>query len=121
MEVTKLAEEKKVVVIGAGPGGLEAARTAAIRGCKVTIYEATDIIGGTFGRIASPSFKKRIRELIKWYGVQLDKLGVEIKLNTKVGLDDPCLVNADEIFVATGICSFCNHDIEAKNNKKVSM
>ena len=78
---------------------MEAARTAAIRGCKVTIYEATDIIGGTFGRIASPSFKKRIRELIKWYGVQLDKLGVDIKLNTKVGLDDPCLVNADEIFV----------------------
>lgn len=91
MEVTKLAEEKKVVVIGAGPGGLEAARTAAIRGCKVTIYEATDIIGGTFGRIASPSFKKRIRELIKWYGVQLDKLGVDIKLNTKVGLDDHVL------------------------------
>lgn len=57
----------------------------------------TDIIGGTFGRNASPSFKKRIRELIKWYGVQLDKLGVDIKLNTKVGLDDPCLVNADEI------------------------
>ena len=118
MEVTKLAEEKKVVVIGAGPGGLEAARTAAIRGCKVTIYEATDIIGGTFERIASPSFKKRIRELIKWYGVQLDKLGVEIKLNTKVGLDDPCLVNADEIFVATGSVPFVPN-IEGKDNKKV--
>ena len=118
MEVTQLAEEKKVVVIGAGPGGLEAARTAAIRGCKVTIYEATDIIGGTFGRIASPSFKKRIRELIKWYGVQLDKLGVDIKLNTKVGLDDPCLVNADEIFVATGSVPFVPN-IEGKDNKKV--
>lgn len=118
MEVTRLPESKHVAVIGAGPGGLEAARTAAIRGCKVTIYEASDRIGGTFVRIASPSFKKRIRDLIKWYEVQLDKLDVDIKLNTSVTLESKCLEEADEIFVATGSVPFVPN-IEGRDSEKV--
>lgn len=118
MELTKLEESKNIAVIGAGPGGLEAARTAALRGCKVTIYEATDKIGGTFGAIASPSFKKRIRELITWYGVQLDKLGVEIKLNTKIMPDDDVLLKTDEIFVSTGSVP-CVPNIRGIDNPKV--
>ena len=106
MVVTKLPEKKKVVVIGAGPGGLEAARTAAVRGCDVTLYEAGDKIGGTFGAIATPSFKKRIRDLMKWYGVQLDKLGVDVKFNTKITADSDVLKDADAIFVATGSVPF---------------
>lgn len=102
MQITKLPESKKVAVIGAGPGGLEAARVAAMRGCKVTVYEAGSSIGGTFGAIASAPFKKRIRELITWYGVQLEKLGVEIKLDTRIAADDPVLEIVDEIFAATG-------------------
>ena len=97
---------RKVAVIGAGPGGLEAARVAVLRGCDVTVYEASDRIGGTFGAIATAPFKKRIRELITWYGVQLEKLGVSIRLNTKVTPDTPALAVADEIFVATGSIPF---------------
>lgn len=102
LEITELPEKKKVVVVGAGPGGLEAARTAALRGCDVTIYDAADKIGGTFGVIANKSFKKRVTDLITWYGIQLAKLGVTIKLNTPITADDVALVVADEIFVATG-------------------
>lgn len=102
LEITELPEKKKVVVVGAGPGGLEAARTAALRGCDVTLYDAGDKIGGTFGVIANKTFKKRITDLITWYGVQLDKLVVTINLNTTITADDVALVVADEIFVATG-------------------
>jgi 2-enoate reductase len=118
MVVEPLADKKKVVVIGAGPGGLEAARTAAIRGCDVTLYEASDKIGGTFGAIATPVFKKRIRDLIKWYEVQLDKLGVDIKLNTAIDENSEVLESADAIFVATGSVPFVPH-IEGRDNANV--
>lgn len=106
MKITKLEKTKNVVVIGAGPGGMEAARVAAMRGCKVTVYEKADKIGGIFRAIATADFKKRIRDLITWYGVQLEKLGVEIKFNTEIKPDDPVLQDADEIFVATGSVPF---------------
>ncbi|MEA4892102.1 MAG: FAD-dependent oxidoreductase [Peptococcaceae bacterium] len=102
MEIEKTREPKDIVVIGAGPGGLEAARTAAMRGHRVTLYEKSDKIGGVFGAIATAPFKKRIRELIRWYGVQLEKLGVKVVLNTEIGPDDPLLEKADRIFAATG-------------------
>ncbi len=117
-QIEKLPESKNIAVVGAGPGGLEAARVAALRGCKVTVYEASDQIGGTFGAIATASFKKRIRELIKWYGVQLDKLGVEIRLNTRVTPDTPGLANADEIFVAAGSVPFVP-DISGMDDPRV--
>ena len=102
MEVKKLETPQNVVVIGAGPGGMEAARCAAERGCHVTIFDRNDALGGTFKTIATGDFKHRIRELIKWYELQLKKLNVEVKLNTEVSAQDECLEKADAIFVATG-------------------
>ena len=103
MEVKPLPQAKNVVVIGAGPGGLEAARTAAIRGCNVTVYDRADHFGGTFAVIAShASFKARIRKLLAWYEVQLRKLGVKVVLGREITPEDPVLAAADEIFVAAG-------------------
>ena len=102
MEVKPVTKPENVVVIGAGPGGLEAARCAAERGCSVTVYEKADHIGGTFLTISTGSFKWRMPQLIEWYGVQLKKLGVKVVLNTEINVDDPALAGADKIFVATG-------------------
>lgn len=106
MQITKTESPKNIVVIGAGPGGLEAARVAAMKGHNVTVYEKSSELGGTFKIIATGTFKKRIRDLITWYGVQLKKLGVEVKLNSEVKADDPILEAADKIFVATGSVPF---------------
>ena len=102
MEVKPVTKPTNVVVIGGGPGGLEAARCAAERGCSVTLYEKADRLGGTFLTIATGDFKWRIPQLIKWYEIQLAKLGVKVVLNTEIGADDPLLKSADAIFVATG-------------------
>lgn len=118
MEVKPVSKPTNVVVIGGGPGGLEAARCAAERGCSVTLYEKGDKIGGTFLTIATGDFKWRIPQLIKWYGVQLKKLGVKVVLNAEIKADDPVLKSADAIFVATGSKSVMPN-IPGIDNKKV--
>ena len=118
MEVKPVSKPTNVVVIGGGPGGLEAARCAAERGCSVTLYEKGDKIGGTFLTIATGDFKWRMPQLIKWYGVQLKKLGVKVVLNAEIKADDPVLKSADAIFVATGSKSVMPN-IPGIDNKKV--
>ena len=118
MEVKPVSKPTNVVVIGGGPGGLEAARCAAERGCSVTLYEKGDKICGTFLTIATGDFKWRIPQLIEWYGVQLKKLGVKVVLNAEIKADDPVLKSADAIFVATGSKSVMPN-IPGIDNKKV--
>ena len=94
--------EFQLIVIGAGPGGLEAARCAAERGCQVDLYDKGDVFGGTFRTISTGDFKHRMRELIDWYQVQLEKLGVRVHMNCEISADDKVLLEADRIVVATG-------------------
>lgn len=101
-KIQKTENPQNVVIVGAGPAGLEAARVAALEGHKVTIYEKDGHIGGTAKVIATASFKNYIRALIEWYGVQMEKLGVEIHLNTEITADHPALEAADAIFISAG-------------------
>ena len=91
---------KNVAVIGGGIGGMEAAILLAKRGHKVTIFEKTDKLGGVFIAAAAPSFKEKDRELIAWYIREVQKLPIEVKLNTEI--KDISAIKADEIIIATG-------------------
>lgn len=91
---------KKVAVIGGGIGGMEAARIAALRGHKVTLYEKSDKLGGVFVAASNFDFKEKDKLFIKWCIHQLEKLPVEIKLNYEV--KDISSLGADEVIVATG-------------------
>jgi len=73
-----VASPKKVAVVGGGPAGMEAARVAAIKGHKVTLYEKRDL-GGNLIEDSTSDYKKERKQLITYFKTQLDKLGVAIK------------------------------------------
>lgn len=98
--LTPAKEVKRVAVVGGGIGGMEAARVAALRGHKVTLYEKSDRLGGVFIAAAAPDFKEKDRELIEWYRRQIASLPITVKLNTEVG--DIASLEADRVIVATG-------------------
>ncbi|NQT47533.1 MAG: FAD-dependent oxidoreductase [Chloroflexi bacterium] len=73
-----VASPKKVAVVGGGPAGMEAARVAAIKGHKVTLYEKRDL-GGNLIEDSTSDYKKERKQLITYFKTQLDRLGVAIK------------------------------------------
>jgi len=74
----RVASPRKVAVVGGGPGGMEAARVAAIKGHKVTLYEKRDL-GGNLIEDSTPDYKKERKQLITYFQTQLDKLGVVVR------------------------------------------
>ncbi len=101
-ELKKTENPKNVVVIGGGPGGMEAARVAALEGHHVTLFEKREKLGGTMGDICTAKFKINIKKLTKWYQVQLEKLGVDVRLNTAITGDEPELAECDNIIIGCG-------------------
>ncbi len=98
----KTEAAKTVLVVGAGPAGLEAARAAAERGHKVILAEAGAQIGGQFRLAGLQPRRAQILDLMAWYEIQFQKLGVDLRLNTYVEAEDIPGFGADEIIIATG-------------------
>jgi len=94
--------KKKVMVIGGGIGGMEAARVSAIRGHQVDLYEKTDKLGGVFISASAMSFKASDQRLIEWYKLQMVNLGVNVHMNTEVTEEMIAQANPDVVFQATG-------------------
>lgn len=93
---------KKIVVIGGGAAGMEAARVAKSRGHEVALYEAGPRLGGMMRDVSTAKFKINIQLLSQWYEKQMEKLGIDVHLNTFVSPDDPILAECDEIFIGCG-------------------
>lgn len=93
---------RKCVVIGAGPAGLEAAKTLAERGFGVTLLEKGAVIGGQLNLASKAPRKEKINWLISYYETQLQKLGVEVRLNTQATVDTVQKLEPYAVFVATG-------------------
>lgn len=95
-------EVKKAVVVGAGPGGLEAARVLAERGHDVVMFEAADNPGGQV-LLASQSIRRRdLVGIIDWRVGQCEKLGVSIRTNTWAEAPDVLAESPDIVIIATG-------------------
>jgi NADPH-dependent 2,4-dienoyl-CoA reductase/sulfur reductase-like enzyme len=94
--------KKKVLVIGGGPAGLEAARIAAKRGHTVTLYEKKKELGGQVALLASDPMRNEIGGIIRFLTSQVEKAGVEVKLGVSVTAEMVIGMNPDAVVVATG-------------------
>ncbi|PJZ27492.1 NADPH-dependent 2,4-dienoyl-CoA reductase [Leptospira hartskeerlii] len=94
---------QKVVVIGSGPGGLEAARASASFGHEVILLEKADQLGGQFQLASNIPGKSEFKETIRYFRNELPALGVDIRLNTNCDLKLLEELNPDAIIFATGV------------------
>ncbi|MEQ9640018.1 MAG: NADPH-dependent 2,4-dienoyl-CoA reductase [Alphaproteobacteria bacterium] len=100
-DIAPAAARKTIAVVGAGPGGMACATLAAERGHAVTLFEATDRLGGQFNMAMAIPGKEDYRETIRYFGARLKALGVTVKLNHAATADD--LAGFAEVVLATGV------------------
>lgn len=93
---------KKVLIAGGGPGGLEAARTAAQRGHKVTIFEQEGFLGGQVQLAAIPPFKEVYQEVARSRIEAIRRLGVDIRMGQGLTVDMIREIKPDVLIIATG-------------------
>ena len=101
-EIEKAAVKKKVVVVGAGPAGLEAARVAAERGHSVVVFEVADRPGGQIRLTAQSKRRAEMIGIIDWRMAQCSAKGVEFRFNTWAEAGDVLAEKPDVVVIATG-------------------
>lgn len=97
-----LGPARKVVVIGGGVAGLEAARVAALRGHQVVLLEAGSKLGGQVLLATAASWRKDLIGIVEWRAAELERLGVEVRLNVYADENDVLALAPDVVIVATG-------------------
>jgi pyruvate/2-oxoglutarate dehydrogenase complex dihydrolipoamide dehydrogenase (E3) component len=93
---------RRVVVVGGGPAGLEAARVAALRGHRVVLLEASDRLGGQLHLAAGLPERESFLEIVRFLSRQVAELGVPVRLGRRADLDAVRGENPDAVVVATG-------------------
>ncbi len=100
--ITKAEKPKKVIVVGAGPGGMEAARAAALKGHDVTIYDKGSALGGLLGIGSVPPHKESLTWITNYYTKMFQLNHVKVVLNKEVTADMLIKEKPDAVILATG-------------------
>ena len=96
------AEPRRVLVVGGGPAGMEAARVAALRGHRVTLAEAGSALGGSLLLASRAPTRATMKDYAIWLEEEIYRLGVEVRMSTYIDAADVGVENWDAVIVATG-------------------
>lgn len=100
--ITEARDLKKVVIVGGGPGGMEAARVCALRGHQVILMEKKDKLGGQLLQASAPKFKEPVQNLINYLARQVEKAGADIQMGCKAKGETILSLSPDVVVIATG-------------------
>lgn len=100
--LTPAENPKNILIIGGGVAGMEAARVCALRGHAVTLMEKNPELGGTVAALALDPLSVEFRNIVDYLGVQMQKLGVDVRVCKVVGPDDIDALKPDAVIMATG-------------------
>lgn len=101
-KIAKAKKPKKVLIVGGGPAGMEAARVAAMRGHKVMLWEKNDRLGGNLILASVAPHKEEIKCLTDYLSYQMRKLGIHVELEKEATPEAVLNAKADEVIIATG-------------------
>ncbi len=115
--IPKATRRRKVVIVGAGPAGLEAARVSAERGHSVVVFEASNNAGGQIRLTAQSERRREMISIIDWRMSQCEKLGVQFHFNTWADVETVEAEMPDVVIIATG--GLPHTDVLAAGNELV--
>lgn len=101
-DISRADTKRSVAVVGAGPGGLEAARVTAERGHDVTLFEASNQLGGQINLAANAPGRDQIGGIVRWFSLELARLGVDQRLETTANAEALRELSPDIIMLAQG-------------------
>jgi len=102
MDFPKNGEGRKVVIVGGGPAGMEAARVLSLKGFKPIIFEEKEHLGGNVYLATKPPLKDKLNWFLEYEELAIKKLNVEVKLNEKATLEKINEINPYAVFISTG-------------------
>lgn len=94
--------QRRVVIVGGGPAGLEASRVAAERGHQIILLEATPQLGGQLHLASRADWRKDLNAIVDWRIAELKQLGVEVRFNYYAETDDVLGLEPEVVIIATG-------------------